>query len=125
MRWLLDANVRQQAIGVLAEFGVDAGHSTRRGWGHLKNGEFVEAAVAAGFDCVLTRDRQFAESATKALRRFPAFSVVLLGFPQLRKEAFVLALRAALVADPLHPEPGSMQVWPTSVAPQNLSPSLS
>jgi hypothetical protein len=43
----------------------------------------------------------------------------------LRKEAFVLALRAALVADPLHPEPDSMQVWPTSVAPQNLSPSLS
>jgi hypothetical protein len=52
--------------------------------GGLTNGILVEAAANAGFNCILTRDRLFGESAARALKRFPGFSVVLVTIPQLR-----------------------------------------
>jgi hypothetical protein len=37
----------------------------------------VRAVVDAGFQCLLTRDRLFGESASRALKLFPQFAVVV------------------------------------------------
>ena len=112
--WLLDVNVPRQTIEALAGFGVTAEHTTKRGWGHLKNGELVEAAVLAGFECVLTRDRLFAESAGRALRQFPTFAVVILRIPQLRKDAFTAAFLASYARQPIVPRAGALISWPSA-----------
>jgi len=65
--WLLDANVDVHLAPVLREFGVSCDTAANRGWKALENGELVAAAMAAGFDCIVTRDRGFAESAARAL----------------------------------------------------------
>lgn len=73
--WLLDVNVPQQTVPILNEFGIVARHAVSYGWAELTNGELVEAASAVGFPCIVTRDKQFAESASRAPRRFPGFAV--------------------------------------------------
>jgi predicted nuclease of predicted toxin-antitoxin system len=65
--WLLDANVDVHLAPLLNEFGVACDIAANRGWKALENGDLVAAAVAAGFDCILTRDQAFAESAARAL----------------------------------------------------------
>jgi hypothetical protein len=42
----------------------------------------VTAAVEAGFHCLLTRDQLFSESASRALKSFPQFAVVVVNVPQ-------------------------------------------
>ena len=110
--WLLDVNVPQRTTVILAEFGIEARHSVSYGWNELKNGDLVDAAVKAGFLCVVTRDRRFAESANRALRRFPAFTVVLLNLPQLKWEAFEIAFRESFKANAIELDPGSLIIWP-------------
>ena len=68
--WLLDVNVPKQLAEVLRGYGVEVETADTRGWAGLVNGSLVEASVAAGFVCVLTRDRLFSESASRALKRF-------------------------------------------------------
>jgi hypothetical protein len=68
--WLLDVNLPRGLVATLGEFGVPAEHAGARGWDALTNGTLVEAAVNAGFLCVLTRDRLFGESASRALKVF-------------------------------------------------------
>jgi predicted nuclease of predicted toxin-antitoxin system len=82
--WLLDVNMPKDVASLLGEFGIDAHHAASRGWGALTNGVLVETASAQGFVCVLTRDRLFSESAARALRTFPEFSVVLVTIRQVR-----------------------------------------
>ena len=50
----------------------------------------VSAAVAAGFDCLLTRDQLFGESASRALKLYPEFAVVLVTIPQRPWEQYRL-----------------------------------
>ena len=57
--WLLDVNLPRGLVATLGEFGVPAEHAGARGWDALTNGTLVEAAVNAGFFCVLTRDGLF------------------------------------------------------------------
>lgn len=71
--WLLDANVDVHLAPILREFGVPCDTAASRGWKALKNGELV--AAAADFDCILTRDQLFAESASGALRSFPSLAL--------------------------------------------------
>ena len=42
----------------------------------------MTAAVAAGFLCLLTRDHLFGQSASRALKLFPQFGVVVVDVPQ-------------------------------------------
>jgi hypothetical protein len=65
-----------------------------------------------GFSCLLTRDRLFGESASRALKRFPEFSVVVVTLPQLRERPFLQAFRSAWNVAPITPVPGRMTHWP-------------
>ena len=110
--WLLDVNMPRKVAAVLGEFGIVAETAEKRGWSGLTNGMLVEAAVLAGFNCVLTRDRLFSESAARALKRFPQFSVVLVTIPQLRGPEFVEQSRLAWSRSPIQPGAGQLLHWP-------------
>jgi predicted nuclease of predicted toxin-antitoxin system len=110
--WLLDANMPLKLAALLGECGVEADTTESRGWKGLTNGELVKAAVKADFSCILTRDRLFGESAAKALRDFPEFSVVVVTIPQLRGAAFLDEFRRAWTRQPLVPAPGTLLFWP-------------
>ena len=53
--WLLDVNMPKKVASLLGGFGLQAQCADDRGWGDLTNGALVEAAVQAGFQCLLTR----------------------------------------------------------------------
>jgi predicted nuclease of predicted toxin-antitoxin system len=110
--WLLDANMPKKIADVLGEFGIQAQAADARGWKALTNGALVEAAVRAGFACVLTRDKLFSESAARALKRFPHFGVVLVNIPQLRGPEFVAQFRTAWSRHPIQPVAGELVRWP-------------
>jgi hypothetical protein len=69
--WLLDVNMPKRVGVLLGEFEIEAHAADDRGWGGLANGALVEAAVEAGFNCVLTRDRLFSEAAARIEALFP------------------------------------------------------
>jgi predicted nuclease of predicted toxin-antitoxin system len=110
--WLLDVNMPKKVADLLGEFGIQAQAADARGWKGLTNGALVEAAVQAGFSCVVTRDRLFSESAARALKRFPQFGVVLVDIPQLRGPAFLAQFRAAWSRNPIQPVGGELLRWP-------------
>jgi len=111
--WLLDVNMPRKIAMVLGEFGISAQSAEMRGWNGLTNGMLVEVAVQAGFDCVLTRDKLFSESAARALKKFLEFSVVLVTIPQLRGPAFLEQFRLAWNRSPIQPTAGQLVEWPT------------
>ena len=43
--WLLDMNMPKGLVAALGDLGVKSEHAGSRGWGDLKNGKLVEAAV--------------------------------------------------------------------------------
>ena len=103
--WLLDANVDVRLAPLLSQFGVACDTVANRGWKALENGNLVTAAVAVGFDCILTRDQAFAESAAGALLSHPKFALVILRiaqrpWPQYRQ------------VSPIRPLPGQLIQWP-------------
>jgi hypothetical protein len=110
--WLLDANMDVHLVAVLAELGVSSATAASRGWKALSNGDLVAAAEAEGFNCLLTRDQLFGESASRAWRSFPKFAVVVVGLPQLPwlryREHFV----AAWANFPINPIRGRLIRWP-------------
>lgn len=111
--WLLDVNMPKKLASVLGEFGIQAHSADDHGWGALSNGALVEAAAHAGFQCVLTRDRLFSESAARTLKRYPGFSVVLVMIPQLRGAEFLEHFRNAWDRDPIQPVAGALVCWPS------------
>jgi hypothetical protein len=82
MIWLLDANVDIHLRSVVLAKGIVAESASYRGGTTLVNRALVTETVGAGFNCLLTRDVLFAESAARALLRFPAFAVVVVTLPQ-------------------------------------------
>ncbi len=110
--WLLDVNVPKKISGLLGEFGIETHSADDQGWGALTNGKLVDAAQQAGFTCILTRDRLFGDSAAQALKRFPAFCVVLIAIPQLRGAEFLKQFRNAWIRSPIQPVGGQLLRWP-------------
>jgi hypothetical protein len=110
--WLLDVNMPKRVASLLGEFGIKADSADDRGWGSLTNGALVQMAVGAGFDCVLTRDRLFSESAARALKQFRNFSVVVVTTPQLRGAEFLERFREAWGRGPIEPIAGKLVSWP-------------
>lgn len=110
--WLLDVNVPRDLAGLLGEFGIEAQHASLRGWDSLRNGALVEAASSQGFVCVLTRDRLFGESAGRALRNFPEFSVVVITITQSRGPEFLRLFRSTWEKNPIRLIPGRLVNWP-------------
>ena len=82
--WLLDANMDVHLVAVLADLGISSATAASRGWKALSNGDLVAAAVAGGFDCLLTQDQLFGESASRALRSYPAMAIVVIKLPRQR-----------------------------------------
>jgi hypothetical protein len=80
--WLLDANMNVHLVSVPTSLGLSCDTAGNRGWRALSNGDLVKVAVDAGFLCMLTRDRLFGESASRALKLFPRFAVVVVNIPQ-------------------------------------------
>ena len=110
--WLLDANLDVHLINLLAEFGITCETATRRGWGGLSNGELVAAATRAGFTCILTQDRLFAESATQALQEASGISLVVVRLPQRPWREYLQQFRDAWGKSPMEPIPGAVVYWP-------------
>lgn len=113
--WLLDANMDVNLVRVLARLGIRAETAGSRGWKAFSNGQLVAAAVASGFECLLTRDRQFGESAAKALREHPQFAVVLILLRQQRSDIYPKRFLELWSEAPIIPEPGRLLAWPTGV----------
>src|SRR5687768_16907855 len=109
--WLLDANMDEHLAVVLLEFGIHCDTARNRGWKALSNGDLVAVASAAGFRCLLTRDRLFGESASRALKAFPQFSVVV-DLPQQRWQQYRESFMAVWAASHIQPVPGSLINWP-------------
>jgi hypothetical protein len=82
--WLLDANMDVHLATLLNGFGIPCDTAGNRGWKALPDHDLVKAAFDAGFDCLLTRDQLFGESASRALRLFPQLAVVVVHIPQCR-----------------------------------------
>jgi len=112
--WLLDANMDVHLISLLAGFGISCEPATRRGWGGLNNGELMAAATQAGFTCILTQDRLFAESATQALREAAGISLVVVRLPQRPWREYLQQFREAWARRPIEPVPGGVVCWPVA-----------
>ena len=110
--WLLDANMDVHLYTLLSGLGVSCGSAAFRGWKALENGALVAEAVSAGFDCLLTRDGLFGESAARALSQFPSFAVVVVTLPQQPwpryRASFVRHWDDAAIT----PVPGHIVYWP-------------
>jgi hypothetical protein len=110
--WLLDANMDVHLATVLTGFNISCDTAARRGWNALSNGDLVKAAVDAGFRCLLTRDQLFGESASRALKLFPEFAVVVVSVPQQPwpqyREQFLVRWNEC----PIEPIAGKLIHWP-------------
>jgi len=111
--WLLDANMDVHLLSFLRQCGLSVDGAVRRGWGVLQNGDLVAAAAAAGFTCILTRDRLFAESATGALKASPGFSIIVVELRQRPWRQYLDQVRAAWTTSPIRPAPGRVVFWPS------------
>ena len=110
--WLLDANVDIHLAALLTERGIACDTAANRGWKALSNGQLVAAAMANGFDCLLTRDRLFSESASRALRSQPIFAVVLINLPQGRWTEYRERFLELWTLSPIEPQAGRLVEWP-------------
>ena len=119
--WLLDANMDVHLTSVLAEFGIASETAADRGWKALSNGQLVAAAVASGFNCLLTRDRLFGQSAARALRLHSTFTVILINLPQQRWPEYREDFLKAWAFSPILPQAGCLVEWPKGNSPETLT----
>lgn len=110
--WLLDANMDVHLAETLISFGISCDTAANRGWKALSNGNLVSAGVAAGFTCLLTRDRLFGESAARALQAFPSFAVVVVNLQQQKWPLLEKQFLACWAEKPIQPVVGSLVQWP-------------
>ena len=97
---------------LLSQFGIACDTAANRGWKALENGNLVTAAVAAGFDCILTRDQAFAESATRALLSHREFALVILRLAQRPWPQYRQAFLESWSLSPIRPLAGQLIQWP-------------
>ena len=100
-------------LDVFSELGISCESAIARGWRELANGDLVSAAVEAGFTCLLTHDRLFAESAGTSLKSAPNFSIVVVHLPQRPWREYVTEFRQAWVREPIVPTATSVIHWPS------------
>jgi hypothetical protein len=110
--WLLDANMDVHLVFVLRSLGISCDTAANRGWRTLSNGDWVTAAVDAGFLSLLTRDRLFGESASRALRSFPQFAVDVVNIPQEPWPRYRERFEALWAAHAIKPAAGTLIDWP-------------
>ena len=111
--WLLDHNLPKHLVGALKSVGVDCDTAAHQGWNDLANGELLSVASRAEFTCILTRDVRFAESASKAMDRYPQMAIVLTTIPQSRGQGFAARFLEHWRNSPISPIPHRMTRWPS------------
>ena len=112
--WLLDANIDVHVAELLRGLGIGCDTAEKRGWKDLSNGRLVAAAVEAGFACLMTRDRLFGDSASRALANHPGFAVLLVTLPQQRSSVYCDSFRSAWQQRAILPRPGTLVMWPSA-----------
>lgn len=112
--WLLDANMDVHVLDVLKELGIPCESAIHIGWGELANGDLVSAALKAGFVCILTHDRSFAESAGRSLNAAPNFSIVVVLLQQKPWREYIRQFGEAWAREPIVPASGSVIHWPSA-----------
>lgn len=114
---LLDHNLPHQLRDLLISFGLEAESTKYRGWQTLRNGDLVSAAYTSGFRAIITRDRKFAESAARALSRFPEMAIemaiVIVTLDQRSWRMYGESFRSAWAIAPIVAVPGKVIVWPS------------
>jgi hypothetical protein len=110
--WLLDANMDVHLLDVFSELGIPCESAIHRGWRELANGQLIKAAIEAGFTCILTKDRLFAESANRSLVQAPHFSIIIVCMPQVPWRKYVRQFRDEWGKRPITPKAGSATLWP-------------
>ena len=112
-RWLLDHNLPKQIAAFLTKAGIECNWTSSEGWEKLSNGELVRTAIAAGYECLLTNDRKFANSAGNALTKNPNFSVVEITLTQAPKREFMKSFEIAWNKANISPAPACVIKWPS------------
>jgi hypothetical protein len=110
--WLLDANMDVHLVSLLTGLGISCDTAGNRGWKALSNGNLVKEAVKAGFCCMLTRDRLFGESASRARKSFPQFAVVVVNIAQRRWPEYRDQFVVRWAESPIEPISGRLIHWP-------------
>jgi hypothetical protein len=110
--WLLDANMDVHLVSVFRDLQITCDTAGQRGWKTLSNGQLVRAAVDAGFECLLTRDQLFGESASQALKQFPKFAVVVVNVRQRPWAEYREEFLAYWKLRPIEPVAGKLIQWP-------------
>jgi hypothetical protein len=72
----------------------------------------LEQANANGFTSLLTRDRLFKDSAAKAFKQHPHFSIILIAIPQAKFDVYNELFAKYWHLAPITPRPGQFIVWP-------------
>lgn len=109
--WLADVNVPSKITKILEKYGIDCHRTDQKGWAKLQNGALVSLAVANGYTCILTRDRLFGESASRALKKYPQFSVVLITLRQAKENEYCKSFTKTWMKNPIEPVAGELIVW--------------
>ena len=111
-RWLLDHNLPKQLSPFLEKVGIQCNWTSSEGWETLANGELVRVAIAAGYACLLTNDRKFANSAGNALAKNAGFAVIEITLEQAPKREFMKSFETAWNDKRISPVPSRVVRWP-------------
>jgi hypothetical protein len=84
--WLRDEGLPTSLHKCLTNLKVEVETVEFRGWKGLRNGRLVLVAAEAGFTCILTKDRSFAQDARKSLVAHPKMAIVLVLLSHVNKE---------------------------------------
>jgi hypothetical protein len=90
-------------VSVLTGFNIFCDTAGKRGWKALSNGDLVS---------LLTRDQLFGESASRALKQFPQFAVVVVNVPQRPWPQYREQFLALWREHPIEPVGGQLIQWP-------------
>lgn len=110
--WLLDANVDAHLASVLRGFGIACDTACESWLESPRKREAGRRSGGSGFDCILTRDQAFAESAQRVLRSHPEFAIVVLRLAQKPWPQYRQVLLAAWSVSPIQPVAGQLVEWP-------------
>lgn len=110
--WLLDEGLPVSLYKLLQGLNVKVEAVEFRGWKGLRNGNLVSVAADAGFQCILTKDRLFAQDARKSLSLYPNMAVVVIVLPQEPRELYLKKFEDYWNEAKIVPTKGQVIEWP-------------
>ncbi len=110
--WLLDEGLPVPLHKILQSLGLNVETVEFRKWKGLRNGKLVEVAAAAGFACILTKDKLFAQDAKKALTVHSQVAIVLVLLSQAPRDKYIKNFEMKWKARKIEPVPGQVIEWP-------------